>query len=95
MRPYGNLLQDRWGNLPTNVRAAIFVATAGLLLVSMTTLVKIVGQRLHSFQIVFFRCLIGFLIVLGYHGRTGLKNLATRRPLLHMLRSAVGISAMT
>jgi drug/metabolite transporter (DMT)-like permease len=76
------------------VRAALLVATAALLLVSMTTLVKILGHRLHSFQIVFFRCLIGFLVMLALHGRTGLKNLRTRRPLLHMVRSVVGISAM-
>ena len=80
--------------LPASVRAAILVAVAGFFLVSMTSLVKIVGHRLHSFQIVFFRCLVGFIIVLTFHGTTGLKNLKTRRPLLHMMRSVVGISAM-
>ncbi|MDF1555225.1 MAG: DMT family transporter, partial [Deferrisomatales bacterium] len=39
--------------------------------------------------------LIGFVVVLAFHGTTGLKNLKTRRPLLHMLRSVVGISAMS
>jgi len=77
------------------VRAAILVAAAGLLLVSMTSLVKVVGQRLHSFQIVFFRCLIGYIIILAFHGTTGLRNLKTRRPLLHILRSVIGISAMS
>lgn len=66
-------MKERWTRLSVNVRAAILVAVAGFLLVSMSSLVKIVGQRLHSFQIVFFRCLIGFLIVLAFHGGTGLK----------------------
>lgn len=87
-------MRDRWGKLPANVRAALLVAAAGFVLVSMTSLVKIVGHRMNSFQIVFFRCLIGFLIMLALHGKTGLRNLKTRHPLLHMLRSAIGISAM-
>lgn len=95
-RKYGKLFDDDcWQRLPANVRAAILVALAGFLLVGMTSLVKTVGQRLHIFQIVFFRCLIGFIILLAYHSRTGLKNLKTRRPFLHMLRSAIGVTGMS
>lgn len=78
-----------------NARGAIMVSIGALTLVLMSSTVKEVGQTLHSFEIVFFRCLIGFLLVLPVLVRRGsLDAMRTQRPVLHMIRSMIGMSAM-
>ncbi len=67
---------------------------ATTLLTIMGVLVKQLGRDLHSFQIVFFRCLMGVVFMLPFTMRAGLDSLRTRRPWLHVLRVSMGISAM-
>ena len=60
----GGHLREYLARLPANLRGAMMVSLGALLLVTMTTLVKGLGDSLHSFEIVFFRCLIGFLLLI-------------------------------
>ncbi len=60
----------------------------------MGTLIKRSGQDLHTFQIAFFRCLFGVLILAPFVLRTGLGVLKTERPVFHMMRIGFGLSAM-
>ncbi len=84
-----------WESLSLNARGAIMVSIGGLTLVIMSSMVKTVGQSLHSFEIVFFRCLIGFLLVLPILMRRGsLASARTGRFGLHLVRSLFGMSAM-
>jgi drug/metabolite transporter (DMT)-like permease len=53
-----------WKRLPLAVRAALLMVTGCLLFSVMGALVKLLGQRLDSFQIAFFRCFFGFLAIL-------------------------------
>jgi hypothetical protein len=53
-----------WERLPLAVRAALLMVTGCLLFSVMAALVKLLGQRLDSFQIAFFRCFFGFLAIL-------------------------------
>ncbi len=80
--------------LPANLRGALWVMLAALLLTIMGAMVKQLSADIHSFQIVFFRCLIGALTLLPFILRAGLGTLKTQRPWLHVTRVGVGITAM-
>ncbi len=90
----GARLREYLARLPTNVRGAMMVSLGALLLVTMTTLVKGLGDSLHSFEIVFFRCLIGFLLLIPLLIKTRGAAIRTKRPFMHFLRTSLGITAM-
>ena len=48
--------------MPANVRAILFVSAGAILLTIMAVFVKILGERLHTAQLMFSRALIGSLI---------------------------------
>ncbi len=87
-------LNRTWEGLPANLRGALWMIVATILLTVMGALVKYLGRELHSFQIVFFRCLIAVVCLLPFIAHAGIRSLATRRPGMHALRTAMGISAM-
>lgn len=87
-------LNRTWEGLPANLRGALWMVVATMLLTVMGALVKYLGRELHSFQIVFFRCLIGVVCMLPFIAHASIRSLATRRPGMHALRTAMGISAM-
>lgn len=62
----------------------------------MFAIVKIVSQRLPSGEIVFMRCLVSMLVMLGviWWGRDGLRGLRTSDPWGHFLRSLLGATSM-
>lgn len=91
-RPPGSgRLADR---LAPNLRGALWVLLAMALLSVMSALVKTVGQRLDVFQIAFFRALFGLAVILPFMLRVGRAGFATRRPLTHVARGILGVSAM-
>ncbi len=83
-----------WRRLPANIRGALWVVAAGALFSVMAAVVKILGNRLDSFQIAFFRALFGLAAVLPFVWQEGLPRLRTRRPGMHLLRGVMGVSAM-
>ncbi len=83
-----------WESLPANLRGALWMIAAAVILTIMGALVKHLGRELHTFQIAFFRCLIAVVFMLPFIARAGIRSLVTRRPVLHLLRTAMGISAM-
>lgn len=87
---YGALLA-RWGALPSNLRAILFVSLGALLLTAMAVFVKILGQRLHPAQLMFCRAFIGFLIFAPWLlMQGGLGMLRTARPAMHLQRGFWG-----
>jgi len=60
----------------------------------MNGLIKHVGEELHTFEVVFFRCLFGLLFLLPFLRGTGLRIYCTARPGMHAIRVAVGIAGM-
>ncbi len=85
----------RWQTLSPAARAAVLMVTGSLLFSIMGAIVKLVGQRLDSFQIAFFRCLFGFAAILpfillekGHHA------FRTTHHWGHFLRGAIGVGAM-
>ncbi len=80
--------------LPANLRGALWVVLAALTLTIMGAMVKQQAKDIHSFQIVFFRCLIGGIALFPFILRVGLGSLKTKCPGLHAARVVIGIAAM-
>jgi len=90
------MLADKyWRALPATARAALLMVI-GCILFSITGgLIKLLGQRLDSLQIAFFRSLFGFLAILPLVLRNkGAHAFRTTHPYGHFLRGAVGVAAM-
>ncbi|MBB4267400.1 EamA family transporter [Roseospira visakhapatnamensis] len=87
-------LVAKWGALSCNARGILFILLSALVFSAMGGMIKYVGGELHTFQIVFFRCLFGLLTLVLFLRGQGWRVYQTRRPWLHALRVTVGISAM-
>nr|WP_281392964.1 DMT family transporter [Roseospira goensis] len=72
----------------------MFMLLSAVVFSTMGGMIKAVGSDLHSFQVVFFRCVFGLLFLLPFIRREGLGIFHTRRPGLHALRVTFGILAM-
>ena len=58
-------------------------------------LIKIAGQTQHTFEIVFFRCLFGMLVVIPLLIKSGLGALRVNKPGLHLIRAACAVVGMS
>ena len=74
--------------------AASFLITGELVIVLMSGVIKHLSATMPAEMIVFFRNLFGLVFVLPMAARSGLSELRTRRPLLHLLRAGSGVCAM-
>ncbi|WP_260178320.1 DMT family transporter [Roseospira marina] len=83
-----------WRALSGNARGSLFMLLSAFCFSVMNGMIKMAGMELHTFQIVFFRCLFGLMALLPFIRREGLAIYCTRRPGLHALRVAIGILAM-
>ncbi|MGE0629074.1 MAG: DMT family transporter [Hyphomicrobiaceae bacterium] len=80
----------RWDAMAPDARGAMLVGIGSFTLVIMATLVKDLGGRLSSFEILFFRSAVGFLFVLPLFAGNPFEPLRTRRPWMHLLRGSTG-----
>lgn len=83
-----------WQKLAPNVRGAILVLFSAVLFTAMATLAKLLGTRLDSFQVVFFRTLTGLFFILPFLYREGRRGMKFDRPGLHLARGVFGNIAM-
>jgi drug/metabolite transporter (DMT)-like permease len=90
LAPFYNAVDAHWGTLVPNARGAILVSLGSLTLVVMATLVKFLGSRLSSFEILFFRSAIGFCFVLPLFIASPMEPLRTKRLGMHFLRGSSG-----
>lgn len=79
-----------------NTRAILWMVVSVICFSAMSLCVKhAANQGIAPFQIVFARVLFGLVAILPFALIAGPRSvLATKRPFRHMLRSAVGVSAM-
>jgi drug/metabolite transporter (DMT)-like permease len=82
--------RERWAGLSTTMRGAALVSAGSLTLVVMAILIKFLGARISSFEILFFRSAIGFLCLLPLFARDPWEPFRTKRPGMHLVRGAVG-----
>lgn len=95
LRGRGRRMALRWSALPSNVRAAIWILIASAGFSAMGALIKLLSASLDSFQIVFFRSVAGFLVMVPIALHAGRHVWRTRHPRLHLARGAAGITAMS
>lgn len=81
-------------NLSGNVLGAIWMLFAALFFTGVNVFVKQVGRDLHFFQLVFFRCLLQFIILSPFLFRHGIKLMATDKIRLYFIRLSFGIGSM-
>lgn len=60
----------------------------------MGGMIKLAGSELHTFQVVFFRCLFGLMVLLPFVRGEGVGVFRTAHPWLHTVRVTFGILAM-
>jgi drug/metabolite transporter (DMT)-like permease len=87
-------VQARWAKLPGNLRGGIWFLAGAALLTVMLTLIKLVGQRLHVTEILFFRQLTMVAISVPAIARGFPGALKSKRPDLQFLRIGVAFGAM-
>ena len=89
------LVRTGWERLPSAVRAALLMVIGCLLFSIMGALVKLLGQRLDSFQIAFFRCFFGFVATLPFVlPKKGHYAFRTTHFYGHLLRGSLGVAGM-
>lgn len=75
-------------------RGAAFAIAAALAFAAMGAMIKFAAAELPNTVVVFLRNGFGLLMLAPWLLRPGLAGLATKRPLAHLIRAAVGLSAM-
>jgi drug/metabolite transporter (DMT)-like permease len=81
----------RWGAMAPNAQGALLVSLGSLTLVFMAALVKHLGQNIPALEILFFRSLIGFLLVLPVFMSDPMEPFRTRRQVMHFWRGAASV----
>ena len=84
------LWRARWQAMSPNARGALLVSAGSFTLVIMATLVKHLGSRLDSFEILFVRSFVGFLVVLPLFAADPMEPFRTRRQGMHFVRGTTG-----
>ncbi len=87
-------LRALWSELSPNLRGALWILLAALLLTAMGALVKHLGRDIPPVQMVFFRSLVSVVVVAPIMLRGGLSAFYTKRPGWHLLRTLTGTTGM-
>jgi drug/metabolite transporter (DMT)-like permease len=83
------------GRIPRPVQGALLMTGAALGFSCMNALIRAGSLELEPIQIVFFRNAFALAFMLPWLARAGRAGLATGRLRLHLLRSVIGLTAMT
>jgi S-adenosylmethionine uptake transporter len=73
---------------------ALWMLLAALLFATMAVCIKFASANFNSFEIVFYRGLIGMIFLIGMSHVRGV-SLRTQIPMMHLWRSVVGVTALT
>jgi len=88
------LITRRFDGLPPITRAACWVVISGFCATFMNVIVREAARELHPFEITFFRCLFGFVVLIPWIVRIGPSALRTRKKLYYTLRGFVSLVSM-
>jgi drug/metabolite transporter (DMT)-like permease len=83
-------IRARWEAMDRTARGAALVSLGSFTLVVMAMLVKQVGTRIPTIEILFFRSIVGFLFVLPMFMHNPLEPLRTKRLGMHAVRGVIG-----
>jgi len=80
--------------LAPTTRAALWILLSGICAVMMNVLIRVAAQSMHPFEVAFFRCLFGLVLVLPWILRSGAAPFRGRNAGFYVLRAAVGLLSM-
>src|SRR3989440_9903877 len=80
--------------LAPTTRAALWILLSGICAVMMNVLIRVAAQSMHPFEVAFFRCLFGLVLVLPWVIRAGPGLLRGRNAGFYLLRAVVGLVSM-
>ena len=75
-------------------RAALWILLSGVCAVMMNVLIRIAAQTMHPFEVAFFRCLFGLVVLIPWIIRGGAAQLRSRNSGFFLLRAGVGLVSM-
>ncbi len=79
-----------WSGMSPMARGVFLVSTGSLTLVIMGSITKLLGDRLPSFELLFFRSFVGFFFVAPLFWRDPTEPFRTKRFGMHFVRGAIG-----
>ncbi len=88
------LLRERWSSLAPNLRGALWMILSCLGFSVMASFVKVAARDISPFEITFFRCLFGLLVLTPLIAWHGIGALRTRHLGMHAWRGVLGAVAM-
>lgn len=74
-----------------NVQGIFWMLLAGIFFSVMVALIKLLGSRITSFEIVFFRSVVQLAVLSIVFWRIGFSSLKTNRPLLQGMRALIAV----
>jgi drug/metabolite transporter (DMT)-like permease len=81
-------------SLAPTTRAALWVVAGGICATAMNVVIRHAASELHPFEITFFRCFFGLLVLVPWLMRVGLGALRTNKMGFFTLRAAVSLISM-
>ena len=75
-------------------RAALWILLSGVCSVMMNVLIRVAAQTMHPFEVAFFRCFFGLVLLLPWIVRSGPALLHSRNSGFYLLRAGVGSSKL-
>ena len=84
----------RWGRIPGNARGAMWILLAALGFSVMTVCIKILGQVMSVWEVLALRAAFAFIVLSPAIWRASPQVFVTRRPLDHLVRSAMGMGGI-
>lgn len=76
--------------LTANLRGAGWILLSAIAATVMSVGIRALAPEMHSTQITFVRCVLGFVLILPFVHASGATGLATRRWRLHLVRGLLG-----
>ena len=86
--------RERWSKLSPNIQGALWLLLSCLGFSVMATFVKFAAREVNPFEITFFRCFFGLLVLAPVIAWHGIGALRTRHLGMHAWRGILGATAM-
>ncbi|HEU0070405.1 MAG TPA: DMT family transporter [Alphaproteobacteria bacterium] len=88
------LIDRYWTSLPGNLRGIVWMLLSALAFIAVQSATKMVGSRIDSAEITFFRCFFGGLAILPFLLKNRAEAFRTTIPLMHIGRGTAGAAAI-
>src|SRR2546423_6491873 len=92
--PFERRIETYLARLAPTTRAALWMLLGGFCAVMMNVLIRVAAERMHPFEVTFFRCLFSLGFMLPFIVRAGPALLHNQKVGFFTLRAAVGLVSM-